>query len=64
MAGNGISTKVEGDELVIRVNLKGDEGISQTGKSRIVATSGYQKIPYGEGFFMTLTVGQKIAKQG
>lgn len=37
---------VNGDELVIKVNLKEDLGLSKSGKTRIIATSrGNYKIP-------------------
>jgi len=37
--GKGVRCAVEGDDLVIRVSLKGDHGISSSGKSLVIATT-------------------------
>lgn len=34
-----MNMKIEGDELVIRVNLKEDHGLSKSGKTIIIASS-------------------------
>jgi hypothetical protein len=49
------SVVLEGDELVVKFNVKGDFGPSSTGKTRIVAsTAGTYKVPdLGIGFNLT-----------
>ena len=42
-----IDLKIEGDELVLRMNLKDRHGPSKSGKTTIVASSeGNQLVPY------------------
>jgi hypothetical protein len=59
--GSGVEVEVKGDELVIRVNLKGDYGKSQSGKTTIVAsTRGGVPIEGTNGATVSLNVYRKV----
>jgi len=36
---SGFTTKVQGDKLIIEIDLKNNMGLSKSGKSRVIATS-------------------------
>lgn len=59
----GYITRIDGDKLVIEVDLLQDGEPSGTGKSTIIATSGgFDNLNEG-GLYMTLTVGQSHKKK-
>jgi len=55
----GYETRVEKDKLIITVNLKNDMGLSKSGKSKMIAsTGGNQRVP-GTDVVMGLNVYRK-----
>lgn len=51
---------VEGDEVVIRFRKDGDEGISGSGKSRIVASTHGNQIIVGTDIMLGLNAYRKV----
>ena len=59
MATN-VDVKVEGDDLIIRINLKEEHGPSHTGKTIIIAsTHGAIKLPGGESVNLNVYKSRK-----
>ena len=59
-AGKGVAYEVDGDHLVIWVDLTGNCGKSSTGKTTTVATtSGFKSIIEKDGYKMSVHVLRK-----
>lgn len=63
----GVSYKVEGKgkdaEIVIRIKVAQDHGLSSTGKSRVVATTGGAvEIPGHPELFLAVNLNKRIPK--
>lgn len=51
----GITVAMEGDTAVLRVDTTQDLGPSSTGKTNIVAKTGYAALPNGQRVNLTVT---------
>lgn len=57
-----VSIAVEGDEVVIRFPLNGEEGLSSSKKTRIVASSRGNQLVAGTDVYVGLNVYRMVRK--